>query len=271
MAQINELQKLRDELAKEDEKLIDVLESRYEIIRRIMALKEANDLPIFQPNHEKRQAEYLAKRLSACKHSKEIENVYRQVKLYSKRMQARHLFSCNIFLIGFMGAGKSTISDYLSTYFAMDIIEMDQMIAEREQMSIPDIFATYGEDYFRQLETNLLIEIQDMKNVVVSCGGGVAMRERNVEEMRKSGRIVLLTATPETILDRVKDSDDRPLLNVNKNVPYIADLMEKRRKKYEAAADISIHTDQKSVEEICEELVEKLREAESFLMRPGRT
>lgn len=259
---MEELRQLREKLAKEDEKLIDVLERRYGLINQIMAFKEANDMPILQPNHEKKQAAYLEERLSGSKYPKEIEDVYRHVKKNSKRMQARHLFSYNIFLIGFMGAGKSTISDFLSTYFAMDIIEMDQVIAERERMSISDIFAVHGEEYFRQLETDLLIETQGLKNVVVSCGGGVALRKRNVEEMRRNGRIVLLTATPETILDRVKDSDERPILNGNKNVAYIGELMEKRREKYEEAADITICTDGKDVEAICEELVEKLRGAE---------
>ena len=60
-----------------------------------------------------------------------------------------------------MGAGKSTISDYLSTMFDMKLVEMDQEIVEREEMSIPDIFATYGEEYFRNLETNLLKELQE--------------------------------------------------------------------------------------------------------------
>ena len=107
----------------------------------------------------------------------------------SKRIQARKLFDYNIVLIGFMGAGKSTISDYLSTMFDMDIVEMDQVIAEREEMSIPDIFATYGEEYFRDLETNLLIEMQSHKNAVISCGGGAALRERKCsrdEKERKS-------------------------------------------------------------------------------------
>ena len=70
----------------------------------------------------------------------------------------------------------------------------------------------------------------------------------------KDGRVVLLTAKPETILDRVKDSHDRPLIENNKTVPFIADLMSKRREKYEAAADIIIETDGKSELEICEEL-----------------
>ena len=79
-----------------------------------------------------------------------------------------------------MGAGKSTISDFLRTVFAMEVVEMDQIIAEREGMSISDIFETYGEEYFRNLETELLIEMQSKSNVVISCGGGVPMRERNV-------------------------------------------------------------------------------------------
>ena len=167
-------------------------------------------------------------------------------------------FNYNIVLVGFMGVGKSTISEFLKTSFAMEVIEMDQIIAEREGMSIPDIFEVHGEQYFRDLETNLLIEMQSRKNVVISCGGGTPLRECNVVEMKKNGRVVLLTASPETIFDRVKDSHDRPVIENNKNVPFIADLMEKRRVKYEAAADIVINTDGKSLIEVCEELVQKL-------------
>lgn len=162
-------------------------------------------------------------------------------------------------LIGFMGAGKSTISEFLKNSFAMEVIEMDQIIAEREGMTISDIFEVYGEQYFRNLETNLLIEMQSKTNVVISCGGGTPMRECNVVEMKKNGRVVLLTAKPETILDRVKDSHDRPLIENNKTVPFIADLMEKRREKYEAAADIIIETDGKDELQICEELILRLR------------
>ena len=95
--------------------------------------------------------------------------------------------------------------------------------------------------------------------VVISCGGCVPMRERNVVEMKKNGRVVLLTAKPETILSRVKDNHDRPLLEGNKNVDFIAGLMEKRREKYQAAADIVIETDGKDKLEICEELVQRIR------------
>ena len=145
---------------------------------------------------------------------------------------------------------------------AMDVVEMDQVIAEQQGMSISEIFETYGEEYFRNLETQLLIDMQSKQNVIISCGGGVAMRERNVAEMKKNGKVVLLKADPQTILDRVKDSDERPLLNGHKNVEYIADLMEARRAKYEAAADIVVQTDGKSALEICEEMIHKLRRAD---------
>lgn len=166
----------------------------------------------------------------------------------------------NIFLIGFMGSGKSTIASCLSENYGMEIIEMDQMIVEREGMSIPDIFAQKGEPYFRDAETNLLIEIQSEENKVVSCGGGVVLREKNVEEMKKSGKIVLLNAKPETILERVKDDDNRPLLRGNKNVEFISNMMEQRRPKYEGAADFVIQTDGKAADVICKEIFEKIGE-----------
>ena len=174
-------------------------------------------------------------------------------------MENKKLFDYNIFLIGFMGCGKSTIAGYLHDTFSMDVVEMDNIIAKREGMSISDIFETHGEQYFRDLETNLLVEMQNKSNVVISCGGGTPMRENNVLEMKKNGRVVLLTAKPETILSRVKDNHDRPLLEGNKNVDFIAGLMEKRREKYQAAADIVIETDGKDKLEICEELVQRIR------------
>ena len=259
---MNQLEILRESLGQCDEIILDALLMRNRIVEDIMAYKEANNLQILQPEQEAKQMEWLQKRLENRRHQSEVINVFESITKNSKRIQARKLFDYNIVLIGFMGAGKSTISNYLRNMFAMEVVEMDQVIAEKEGMSIPDIFEVYGEEYFRDAETNLLIEMQSKNNVVISCGGGVPMRERNVVEMKKNGKVVLLTAKPETILDRVKDNHDRPLLENNKNVPFIADLMEKRREKYEAAADIIIQTDGKSKLEICEEIIQKLLETE---------
>ena len=260
---MNQLEVLRESLGQCDEIILDALLMRNRIVEDIMVYKEANDLPVLQPEQEAKQKGWLEARMEGRRHKKEVNDVFASITQNSKRIQSRNLFNYNIFLIGFMGAGKSTISDYLKNVLAMDVVEMDQCIVERQGMSISDIFETYGEEYFRELETTLLIEMQSRSNVVVSCGGGVPMRERNVAEMKKNGRVVLLTAKPETILERVKDNHDRPLLENNKNVSFIADLLEKRRAKYEAAADIVVETDGKSELEICEELIHRLREAEA--------
>ena len=259
---MNQLDVLRESLGQCDEIILDALLMRNRIVEDIMVYKEAHDLPVLQPEQEAKQKGWLEARMEGRRHKKEVNDVFASITQNSKRIQSRNLFNYNIFLIGFMGAGKSTISDYLKNALAMDVVEMDQCIVERQGMSISDIFETYGEEYFRELETNLLIEMQSRSNVVVSCGGGVPMRERNVVEMKKNGRVVLLTAKPETILERVKDNHDRPLLENNKNVSFIADLLEKRRAKYEAAADIVVETDGKSELEICEEMIHRLREAD---------
>ena len=260
---MSQLEILRESLGQCDEIILDALLMRNRIVEDIMAYKEANDLPILQPEQEARQKEWLEKRMEEKRHKAEVEDVFGSITMNSKRIQSRKLFIYNIVLIGFMGAGKSTISEFLKNSFAMEVIEMDQIIAEREGMTISDIFEVYGEQYFRNLETNLLIEMQSKTNVVISCGGGTPMRECNVVEMKKNGRVVLLTAKPETILDRVKDSHDRPLIENNKTVPFIADLMEKRREKYEAAADIIIETDGKDELQICEELILRLRQMDN--------
>ena len=259
---MNDLEMYREQLALCDDKIIDALMERNAIIEKIMAYKEEYGMPILQPQQERKQKVRLEQKLEHNKYQDEIYDVFQRILKNSKRIQARKLFDYNIVLIGFMGAGKTTVSDYLRTMFDMDIIEMDQEITDREEMSIPDIFATYGEEYFRDLETSLLVELQDRKNVIISCGGGTALRENNVAEMKKNGRVVLLTASPETIYERVKDSDDRPVLKGRKNVDGIAELMEQRREKYEAAADIVVQTDHKTVLQVCEELVQRLSEME---------
>ncbi len=168
----------------------------------------------------------------------------------------------NIFLIGFMGVGKSTVAGYMQRHYGMPLIEMDETLEKRENRTIPEIFAEKGEPYFRQAETDLLKEIQTSSNVIVSCGGGVAMRQENVDIMKQNGKVVLLTASPESILKRVKNNDNRPLLKNRKTVEGIQELMEARRPFYEAAADITVETDTQSLYKICEEIMQKLQKEE---------
>ena len=160
----------------------------------------------------------------------------------------------NLFLIGFMGTGKSAVARAFAGKYGMQELEMDEQIVREEGMTIAEIFAAKGEEYFRGLETGLLMRVCSRKGMLVSCGGGVPLREENVEWMRRSGKIVLLTAEPQTILERVKDSTVRPLLNGHMDAPYIEGLMERRREYYEEAADYIVSTDGKSVEEVAGEI-----------------
>lgn len=165
----------------------------------------------------------------------------------------------NIYLIGFMGAGKSTVAKELVAAAGAKGVEMDQLIEEQQKMAITEIFEKFGENHFRDLETELLKSFAKETNLVVSCGGGSVLREENAAVMKENGCIVLLTATPETIYERVKNSTNRPILNGNMNVDYIRELMEKRRERYESVADIRIATDGKDVKTICEEILSQVR------------
>lgn len=165
----------------------------------------------------------------------------------------------NIFLIGFMGSGKSTIARILQRDLAMELVEMDARIVQEQGMSINEIFEKYGEPHFRDIESQLILTIGDEGNTIVSCGGGVVVRPENVEYMRRSGKVIYLKATPETIYERVKHSTDRPILNGHMNVEYIAELMEKRRARYEGAADLTVCVDDKDKYAIAKEIEATLK------------
>ncbi|TQQ84530.1 shikimate kinase [Peptacetobacter hominis] len=169
----------------------------------------------------------------------------------------RCLKNKNIVLIGFMGSGKTTISDYLSKAMGRKKIDTDILIKKREKCSIIEIFENYGEEYFRNLESEVVSEISDMKNCIISCGGGTVLRHENVENLKKNGIIVLLSAKPKTVLIRVKNSDSRPILNGNMNEHFIKELMDKRSFSYMSVADIVVDTDNKSIISISDEIIDK--------------
>lgn len=255
---MEKLEEIREKIGACDDIIIEQLAKRMSCIQEIIAYKKATGIPILQPEQEKKQTDALAAKLGDNEFEEEILDIFKYIMKNSRRIQAKSLFDYNIFLIGFMGAGKSTIAGELKDKLEMERVEMDQMIVEKQGMSISEIFDEYGEVYFRNLESNTLIELQKRKQTIVSCGGGVVMRPENTEHMKKNGRVVLLTAKPETIYERVKDSTERPILNNNMNVEFISGLMEKRREKYEAAADVVVATDGKNATQICEEIISRL-------------
>lgn len=255
---MDRLEEIREKISQCDDRIIEELVIRMNYIKDIIEYKKETGTPIIQPEQEKRQEDALKKKVGNNEFEEEILHIFKYIVKNSRKIQAKILFDYNIFLIGFMGAGKSTVADGLEKMLEMERIEMDAMIAKKQGMSIPEIFEEYGEVYFRNLESNMLIELQKKSQAIVSCGGGVVMRPDNAEHMKKHGRVVLLTASPKTIFERVKDSRERPILNNNMNVAFIEELMEKRREKYLATADVVVETDGKNVVEICEEIISRL-------------
>lgn len=162
----------------------------------------------------------------------------------------------NIYLIGFMGTGKTTISNALSIKLGIPEVDMDAYIVEHENKSINKIFELVGEEGFRKIETACLCEIQKNGGKIISCGGGAVLKDENVSYMKKSGIIVLLTALPETIYNRVKDSKERPILNDNMSISFIENLMNKRKARYHEVADLEIQTDHRTIEEIVNQIIE---------------
>ena len=164
----------------------------------------------------------------------------------------------NLFLIGYMGAGKSTIAQKLSGLLSAPLVEMDETIVRQQGMTINEIFEKYGEQSFRDMESRLIMDLGKGERSVISCGGGAVLRPENVENMKRSGMVIYLTAKPETILERVRFSTDRPLLNGHMNVEYISEMMDRRIPLYEAACDHRIATDGRSTDEICRDIMNLL-------------
>ena len=255
---MTQLEEARKKINACDETIVNALMQRMECVKEVVAYKKANHMEVFQPEREVAQKKALQEKLAGTGMETYIMNIFEEILRNSRHMQKKVLLNANIFLIGFMGAGKSTIAKVLCNTYGMEQVEMDVLIEERQGMSISQIFTQYGEAYFRMLETELLKEFQQKKGYVISCGGGAAMRQENVDYMKQNGRIVLLRALPETIYERVKHSTNRPLLNSDMSVRHITELMHVRRPKYEAAADLAVETDGKSEDVISQEIMDKL-------------
>ena len=165
-----------------------------------------------------------------------------------------------IYLIGFMGSGKSSVSRRLAALLGIKCLEMDDILKTEAGKEITQIFAEDGEEAFRRMETGLLARLSGEDAIVVSSGGGAALRPENVEYMKKKGTVVLLCASPEEIYQRVRHSTNRPVLAGHMNVEYIAELMAAREPMYREAADLVVETDRRSLDEIAGEISRKLEE-----------
>lgn len=154
------------------------------------------------------------------------DRVYREI-LNSKR---------NIVLTGMSLAGKTTLGTLLSHKLDRKLADTDDMIVSREQREITDIFATDGEPYFRNTESAMVRELAPQNNIIISTGGGVILREENVNALKKNGFIIFLDRP----VDQLMPADNRPLANTKEKV---AALLEKRYPIYRSTCDAFIPND----------------------------
>lgn len=165
----------------------------------------------------------------------------------------------NIVLIGFMGCGKSSIGRRLSKRLAHEFLDSDDLIIARAQgTSISDLFATEGEERFRERESAELRELLEARNIVLATGGGSILREENRNLLHSIGKIVWLHADPETLFERASRNRKRPLLNVENPRSTFNSLLESRIPIYEATADIQIDATGLPQEQTVDEIVRAL-------------
>ena len=163
----------------------------------------------------------------------------------------------NIILIGFMGCGKSSVGKRLAEKLNCDFLDTDELIEQQQNKSINDIFAQEGESAFRGMETECLrslIEKGD-NGFVLSVGGGLPIREINRELLRQLGDVILLQVSEDVVYKRLRNDKTRPLLQDKNPRGRIADLMSARKGFYEAAATYIVNVDEKSFDEIIEEII----------------
>jgi shikimate dehydrogenase len=166
----------------------------------------------------------------------------------------------NIILEGFMGSGKSTVSEILADKLDLELLDTDAAIVEAEGRSIADIFDRDGEEAFRDMETGLLetAVYEHFREMVISLGGGMPLRAANRELLKKLGKVVYLRTSPETVYERVKGDNARPLLRGDDPLGKIKSMQLERGEKYEAAADVIIDTDDVTPMEIADKIIELL-------------
>ncbi len=172
-------------------------------------------------------------------------------------MRDNELKHRNIFLVGFMGAGKSTVGKILADKIGYEFLDEDKLIEDRAGTTIAEIFAEQGEPYFRDMESETTESLASGDKQVIATGGGVVQRDRNWDAMKSNGITIYLKASVETIWERIKDDTTRPLLQVENPVETARELLSKRTPMYEKA-DIIVLTDNLTLEQAADEILDLL-------------
>ena len=161
------------------------------------------------------------------------------------------------YLIGMMGSGKSSVGKLLANKLQFSNIDIDKEIEKDEKLSIKEIFEKKGENYFREIESKYLL--RKRKLAVVSCGGGIILNKKNREFLKTSGYTIYLKSSIPTLEKRLLNENGRPLLSNDNLKETLINIYNKRKTLYTSAANTTIITDRRSVKEVCELIIKKLK------------
>lgn len=164
----------------------------------------------------------------------------------------------NIAFIGFMASGKTTIAKAISAHLDREFIDVDKSIERKMNMTIAEIFSLNGEEYFREIEKEAVKDVSRLSCKIISYGGGVCLDPENIINIKEKSKVILLKASPETVLMRTSRNNNRPLLKGKKELDEIKTMMESRLYSYLQAADIIIETEGKGIVEIRDEVLKRL-------------
>jgi shikimate kinase len=166
--------------------------------------------------------------------------------------------SQSIVLIGMMGVGKSCVGSCLRRRTGLALFDTDEMVAAKLGMSIPEIFAEHGENKFREAETQALRSVPTTEQTITVTGGGIVLREKNIEFIKKLGAIVWLDADEETLFVRALQKRNRPLLETKDPRKAFSQILGVRRPLYAQTADIRLDTWQLTPEEVAMAILSKV-------------
>ncbi len=164
----------------------------------------------------------------------------------------------NVALIGFMGTGKTLLGRMLAYRWGWRFVDTDSLVEERLGCAVAEVFERYGEEYFRQQETAVLRALEAERHLVIATGGGVPTRPENILSLRRHAVLVLLTASPEVIVQRVQPVHSRPKLAAAPDLlAEVRRLLQEREAAY-ACADLSLDTSSLTPEEAVQRLEEMI-------------
>lgn len=168
----------------------------------------------------------------------------------------------HIALVGFMGAGKSTVARMLSERHNLELVDIDERIETKEQLKIGEIFEEYGEQHFRELETDVLRQaLESDKPSVIACGGGIVTKPENMVLLERYAVVVYLSVSVDCALARIDDVNSRPLLAAAGSTEVVFALMQSRMALYETAADVAVTSTKRTPEEVVEVVERRLKDA----------